>query len=253
MREHVLRFFQIEERLVGARFLKSGPHRLDRGIAMGRLDRGGGLPLEDLDERAVGGAHQIRRAVRDQALLPQDRQGVLQHVPKQPLLPHFRSIRRDDEDSHASTRPRNCGTTAKRLWWTRPNRYPLSTFVGSVNFFRTALSPAASLRIPSMSFSRAPRHFRSAASPWVAYKRAAVCSDSNRPSFSEATSSRPRSATSFIFPSRSRNATTEGTRLRSIRASSLHWICRERRSSSRIALSHDHASSNAPRIRRESP
>src|SRR3989454_8152699 len=188
MREHVLRFFQIEERLVGARFLKSGPHRLDRGIAMGRLDRGGGLPLEDLDERAVGGAHQIRRAVRDQALLPQDRQVILQHVPKQPLLPHFRSIRRDDEDSHASTRPRIAGRRLRDCGGRGRIAYPLSTLAGSVNFFSTALSCAASLRIPSMSFSRAPRHFRSPASPWVAYKRAAVCSDSNRPSFSEATS-----------------------------------------------------------------
>src|SRR6266571_3564302 len=89
-----------------------------------------------------------------------------------------------------------------------------------------------------MSFSREARHFRSADSPWVAYNRAADWRDSNRPSFNEATSSRPRSAASFIFPSRSRKATIEGTRLRSINASSLHWIWRERRSSSRTALSH---------------
>src|SRR2546422_1754209 len=141
---------------------------------MGRLDRRGGLPLEDLDESAVGRAHQIRRAVRDQALLSQDRQVILEDVPKHPLFPFLRSIRRDDEDSHASTRPRiakrrlrDCGERGRM-------GYPLSTLAGSVNFFWTALSSAASLRIPSMSFASAPRHFRSAASPWVAYKRAAV-------------------------------------------------------------------------------
>src|SRR3989442_9443940 len=49
-------------------------------------------------------------------LLPQDRQVILQDVPKQPFFPFLRSIRRDDEDSHASTRTwiarrrlRDCG------------------------------------------------------------------------------------------------------------------------------------------------
>src|SRR2546427_10122483 len=232
---------------------QSGPTSLDRRIAMGRLDRGGGLPIEDLDEGAVGGTHQIRRAVRHHPFLPQERQVILEDVPKQPLFPFLRSIGRDDEDSHASTRPRIVRRRLRDCGGRGRIAYPLSTLPGSVNFFRTALRSAASLRIPSMSFSRAPRHFRSAASPCVAYKRAAAWSDSNRPSVSDVTSSRPRSAPSFIFPSRSRNTTTEVTRLRSIRASSLHWIWRERRSSSRIALSHDHASSNAPRIRRESP
>src|SRR5437667_12052561 len=106
---------------------------------------------------------------------------ILEDVPKQLLLPFLRSIRRDDVDSHMSIRGRMARGHLRVMGGRRRIAYQLSTLAGSVNFFRTALSSAASLRIPSMSFSSVPRHFLSAASTWVAYNRAAVRSDSNWP------------------------------------------------------------------------
>src|SRR5207249_9251639 len=62
----------------------------------------------------------------------------------------------------------------------------------------------------STSFSSVPRHFRTAESPWVAYKRAADCHASNRPSWRATASSRPLSAASFSFPKRSTKPTIAG-------------------------------------------
>src|SRR6266511_1529866 len=95
--------------------------------------------------------------------------------------------------------------------------------------------------------------FRAAASPCVAYNRAADCSASNRPLFRASIKRRPFAAASFTFEIRSTYSTIAGIRRRSTVASSLHWIWRVRRSSSRTALSHDQAASSALRIRRESP
>src|SRR5437867_13352288 len=102
---------------------------------------------------------------------------IFEEVPKHLLLPFLRSIRRDDVDSHMSTRGRMARGHLRVMGGRRRIAYPLSTLAGSVNFFRAALSVAASMRIPSVSFSRVPRHFRSDASPWVAFTRDAVCSD----------------------------------------------------------------------------
>src|SRR5439155_21315189 len=119
---------------------ESPPHRLHRRIAMGRLDRRGGVPLEGLDERPVRAPHQIWRAVRHTPFLAQDRQMIFEDVPKHLLLPFLRSIRRDDVDSHMSTRGRMARGHLRVMGGRRRIAYPLSTLAGSVNFFRTALS-----------------------------------------------------------------------------------------------------------------
>jgi len=86
----------------------------------------------------------------------------------------------------------------------------------------TAASFAASLFMVSTSFSSVPRHLRTAESPWVAYRRAADCHASNRPSWSAAASSRPLSAASFSFPKRSTKPTMDGVRRFNMVTSSLH-------------------------------
>src|SRR6266508_28231 len=72
VREKVLRLLEVPERLVRARDFVPGPHRPHLGILVGRFDRGPGFPFEHFDERAVGGSHQVRRSVRDEAFLSKD-------------------------------------------------------------------------------------------------------------------------------------------------------------------------------------